>query len=377
MDSLQYASELVAFASVSRASNVAVSDYVERELRALGFQTERVDYLDRQKVKKSNVLGRKGPSAAGGLACFAHTDVVPAEDWFDDVQGPFDPVVRDGRLYGRGSCDMKGSLAAMLAAASRFSAAELVRPVYVVATADEEVGFHGAAEVARRSELYRELKSAVTAGIIGEPTRLEVVTAHKGSCAIRVVSDGEAAHSSSAAGRNANLAMIPFLAEMRSIHDETASDPAWQDRRFDPPGLSWNIGINDHNPAINVKAPQSVCTVYFRPTPGMNVTPLIDRCREAADRHGLRFEVFFEAKPFLADESAVVVRDMLRLTGRERTRTVCYGTDAAVFSEIGRVVVCGPGDIAQAHTRDEWIALDQLERGTDLYAKAIRHWCAG
>jgi acetylornithine deacetylase len=324
-----------------------------------------------------NVLGRKGRPRAGGLAYFCHTDVVPADDWHDDVHGPFTPVERDGRLYGRGSCDMKGSLAAMLAAASRFAAEELARPVYFVATADEEVGFDGAKQVAARSELYRELKSSVAAGIIGEPTSLDVVTAHKGSCAMRIVSRGEAAHSSSAAGLNANLAMIPFLAEMKAIHDETERAAAWQDGRFDPPTLSWNIGVNDHNPAINVKAARSVCTVYFRPTPGLDVEPLVERVRACAAAHGLSFEIFFREPPFLIDAGSEVVRGMLALTGAGRTRTVCFGTDAAVFAEIGRVVVCGPGDIAQAHTRDEWIALEQLERGTDLYARAIRRWCVG
>lgn len=375
MQALGLARELVAFDSVSRRSNAAVSDHVEATLGSLGFETERVEYDDRHGVRKVNLVGRKGPPAAGGLAYFCHTDVVPAEDWFDDEHGPFDPVVRGGRLYGRGSCDMKGSLAAMLAAAARFGSGDFAQPVYVVATADEEVGFHGAKEVATRSELYRELKETVAAGIIGEPTSLKVVNAHKGSCAMRIVSTGEAAHSSSGAGLNANLAMIPFLGEMKKIHDETARDPAWQDARFDPPTLSWNIGVNDRNPAINVKAARSVCTVYMRPMPGMNVEPLVERTRACAAAHGLSFEIFFREPPFLIDDDAPVVREMLALTGTDRPTTVCFGTDAAIFSELGRIVVCGPGDIAQAHTRDEWISLDQLDRGTDLYARAIRRWC--
>jgi acetylornithine deacetylase len=375
MDALRYARELIAFDSVSRRSNVAVSEHVEATLRSLDFETERVEYDDAAGVRKVNVIGRKGPAAEGGFAYFCHTDVVPADEWHDDKHGPFTPVERDGRLYGRGSCDMKGSLAAMLAAAGRFRAGELARPVYVVATADEEVGFHGAKQVAARSELYRELKGSVAAGVIGEPTSLEVVTAHKGSCAMRVVSRGEAAHSSSAAGLNANLAMIPFLAEMKAIHDETERDPAWQDRRFDPSTLSWNIGFCDHNPAINVKAARSVCTVYMRPMPGMDAAPLVERARSFAAGQGLSFEIFFQEPPFLIDDASPVVREFLKLTGRDRTRTVCFGTDAAIFSELGRVVVCGPGDIAQAHTRDEWISLDELDRGTDLYSRAVRRWC--
>jgi acetylornithine deacetylase len=375
MDALQFARELVAFDSVSRVSNAAVSDYVEHVLRTLNFDTERIEYEDAAGVAKVNVVGRKGLSSRGGLAYFCHTDVVPADDWHDDEHGPFDPIVCEERLYGRGSCDMKGSLAAMLAAASLHDATALDRPLYVVATADEEVGFLGAKQVAARSRLYRELKDNVVVGIIGEPTNLEVVHAHKGSCAMRIVSTGKAAHSSSAAGLNANLAMIPFLAEMKQIHDETVANRAWQDDRFDPPTLSWNIGINDHNHAINVKAARSVCTIYLRPMPGMDVSPLVGRVKAKTAECGLAFDLFFEAKPFYIEPDHPIVREMLDLSDIGPPRTVCYGTDAAVFSELGRVVVCGPGDIAQAHTRDEWISLDQLDRGTDLYRRAIEHWC--
>lgn len=375
MDALHYARELVAYDSVSRRSNADVSDYVEKTMASLGFETEPVEYRDHHGVAKVNVIGRKGPRARGGLAYFCHTDVVPADDWFDDVHGPFEPIERDGRLYGRGSCDMKGSLAAMLAATARYESSQLARPIYVVSTADEEIGFLGAKEVSERSQLYRELKETVAAGIIGEPTLLDVVFAHKGSCGMRIVSRGEAAHSSSSAGKNANLAMIPFLSAMKQIYEETEADSRWQDDRFDPPTLSWNIGFNDGNTAINVKAARSVCTIYLRPTPGLDFAPLVERTQRLAAEHGLTFEIFFEAKPFLTDRDAPVVKEMLALTGKNEPRTVCYGTDAAVFSEIDRIVVCGPGDIAQAHTRDEWIALEQLERGTDLYSRAIKRWC--
>ena len=375
MDALHFARELIAFDSVSRVSNGAVSEHVAAVLRSLHFETELIAYEDAKGVRKVNVIGRRGPAGAGGLAYFCHTDVVPADDWHDDEHGPFDPIVRQQRLYGRGSCDMKGSLATMLAAIDAGAAERYRHPLYVVATADEEVGFLGAREVALRSSLYRDLKAHIELGIIGEPTGLAVVHAHKGSCAFRIVSRGEAAHSSSAAGRNANLAMIPFLAEMKAIYDSTESDRRWQDERFDPPTLSWNIGINDHTHAINIKAAQSVCTVYMRPMPGMDVTPLIDRVRQKASELGLDCDIFFEAQPFYADPELPAVKAMLELTGTGRAKTVCYGTDAAVFSELGRIVVCGPGDIAQAHTKDEWISLEQLEKGTDLYRRAIERWC--
>lgn len=375
VDATSYASDLIRFNSVSDLDNQDIADYLDQTLCSLGFETEIVSYRDEAGVQKQNVVARKGPRATGGFAYFGHCDVVPATTWHEQEHGPFDPVIRDGRLYGRGSCDMKGSVAAMLAAAEQRSEAELARPLYIVVTADEEVGFHGARHVAADSAIYQEIRDSRPTGVIGEPTLLEVVIAHKGSRGMRIVSRGEAAHSSGSAGRNANLAMIPFLSEMLAIQQETENDPRWQNTLFDPPTLSWNIGINDGQTAMNIKAPRSVCTVYFRAMPNVDATPLIERTRAAAQTNGLDWSLFFEAEPFTIDEDAPTVGQWLRLTQTEQPKRVCYGTDAAVFSELGNIVVCGPGDIAKAHSHDEWISLDQLERGVDLYVRAIDEYC--
>lgn len=374
MNALDYTRELVRFDSVSRNSNAAVSDFVEATLRRLEFTTERIEFHDHRGVKKVNIIGKKG-EGQGGMAYFAHTDVVPADDWLFDEHGPFDPTVKEGRLYGRGSCDMKGSLACMLAAAEQVRTADLQQPVYVTATADEEVGYGGAKHVAERSELFREMVAGDSRGIIGEPTRLEVVYAHKGTYGLRAVSHGKAAHSSTREGLNANLAMIPYLVEMKRIHDETEANPEWQHEEFDPPTVSWNIGINDHTAAVNIKAPQSICTVYFRPMPGQNPDVLVERARRAAAEQGLEFEVVCQAGPVYVDPKSPFIAEVSQLMGGTTPKTVAYGTDGAMFTELRRLVVVGPGDIAQAHTHDEWIALDALERGTETYARLIRQWC--
>jgi len=124
------------------------------------------------------VIGKKG-EGAGGMAYFGHTDVVPADPWFTREHGPFDPTVKGDRLYGRGSCDMKGSIGCMLAAVERYSPKDLRKPVYITCTADEEIGYAGAQNVVERSRFYRECVKHDTYSIIGEPTRLEVIYAHK------------------------------------------------------------------------------------------------------------------------------------------------------------------------------------------------------
>jgi acetylornithine deacetylase len=374
MNALDFTRRLVSFESISRNSNLPVTDFAETTLRELGFATERLEFDDAQGVRKACVIGKKG-TGTGGLAYFGHTDVVPADRWFSDAHGPFEPTVRDGRLYGRGSCDMKGSVACMWAAAGEIPAENLTRPIYVTCTADEEIGYGGAQEVARRSSFYREMVAGNSHGIVGEPTRLEVVYAHKGTYGFNAVAHGRAAHSSTNCGINANLAMIPFLVEMKAIHDELERDPAWQNPEFDPPGVSWNIGINDHTAAVNITPPQSVCTVYFRPMPGQDAEVLIARARAAAERCGVEFQRGHSGRPLYVDPQSAFVQQVLRLAGKPAPRTVAYGTDGTMFGELKNILVCGPGDIAQAHTHDEWIALEQLELGKALYRRLIQHFC--
>ncbi len=373
MNALDYNCDLVAFDSVSRRSNQPVSDYVQAALERLEFVVERLEY-EVAGERKVSLVAKKG-SGAGGMAYFAHTDVVPADTWFSDEHGPFSPTVKNGKLYGRGSCDMKGSLACMLAAVEDLGVTALRAPVYITCTADEEIGYGGAAHVARESKLYREMVEGESRGIIGEPTQLDVVYAHKGTFGIVATSHGRAAHSSTREGVNANLAMIPFLAEMKRIHDETLTDPAWLSDEFDPPHISWNIGINDHTAAVNITPPKSVCTIYFRTMPGQDAEILIGRARAAAEAAGLEFEVRAKGTPLYVDPQSHFVSELLELAGAERPKTVSYGTDATQFSEMKHLAVFGPGDIAQAHTDDEWIDLRQLELGTEAYTRLVRAWC--
>jgi acetylornithine deacetylase len=145
---------------------------------------------------------------------------------------------------------------------------------------------------------------------------------------------------------------------------------------FDPPTVCWNIGINDHTRAVNITPPQSICTVYFRPMPGQNPETLIERARRAAANCGLEFEVKIDARPLYIDPASPYVREALALAGVEKPTTVAFGTDGAMFGALQNMIVCGPGDIAQAHTNDEFITLEALDQGTALFERMIRCWCA-
>lgn len=375
LDLLQLTCDLMAFPSVSTTSNAAVSDFLLQILQKDGFQTERLTYVDAAGVSKVSVVGKKG-NGSGGLAYFGHSDVVPATTWTGTPEGPFNPVVRDGRLYGRGSCDMKGSVAAFLIAARKLSAEALHSPIYFICTADEEVGFHGARDVTLRSQLYAELVNGGAVGLIGEPTELQVVHAHKGGYGFRVTSRGRAAHSSTREGVNANLAMIPFLSEMKAIHDETLHDPRWNNSEFDPPWISWNIGINDHTGAVNITPPQSICTVAFRPMPGQQPQQLVDRAQACAEKWGLQFESLGAFEPLYTNPDSDWIRELVALSQTDRSHTVAFGTDGSLFTQMTELAVLGPGSIRQAHTDDEFISLEQLRGGADLYERILKQRCA-
>lgn len=374
MKALRYAKRLISFNSTSHLSNRMVSKYLEMKLVKHGFVVEKLEYKDRKGVRKVNLIGKKG-EGTGGLAYFGHSDVVPAKNWFSKKFGPFDPTIHNQRLYGRGSCDMKGSIACMLAASQLFAAEHLKRPVYFVCTADEEVGFHGARNVVEESKFYREMVEGGTKGVIGEPTSLEVVYAHKGSLEIKAKSKGVAAHSSTNEGVNSTLPMIPFLAEAKKIHDEIEQGKDWRSDIFNPDTAGWNIIVRDDAPAMNITPSKTICRVYARPLPDKDMQPLLDRLQTVADANQLKLSIHRWCEPFQSDPDSEFVKETLNLVHRPSAKTVSFSTDGGIFSEIDEKVVFGPGSIAQAHTNNEWIALEQLSKGTDLYAKMIRRWC--
>ena len=373
LDVVELTKELVSYRSESRLSNVPVTERVAAILKSLKFEVERIAYTDDRGVDKLCVVGRLG-KGGGGLTLMSHDDVVPAaleDGWKQD---PYQARVAGGKLYGRGACDMKGPLAASICAAAEFRARDLKQPLFIVVTADEEVQARGAREVTRQSKLFDEASSGY--GVICEPTLLRVVYAHKGSMAIRATAAGRAAHTSTLKGVNANIAMIPFLVEMRKINDLVLSSKTYRNEEFSPPHSEWSIGINDGNVATNISPVRSVCTVSYRLMPGVDPTRLLERTKAKARECGLKVEVRFPGEPVYTPPDAPIVRTALRLTGTRKPTTVAYGTDGLAFREKVRdLVVLGPGNIAQAHTVDEWVRIDQLRKGVDLYERFIDHVC--
>ena len=365
------AADLIRFRSVSSGSNREVSDYVISRLTALGFDIEPLVYFDAADIEKVSVVAVRG-EGEGGIAYLAHSDVVPADDWHRGEPAAYQADLLANRLYGRGSCDMKGSIAAALHAAETVDPRLQTAPLYFVVTSDEEVGMHGAKLVRDRSKIYRRMVDGGCVGIVGEPTSLRVIHSHKGAVVLHLTSRGESAHSSSVAGENANDRLFAALPELSELRLRTESDPSYRNADFDPPTLSWNWVVRNEPFAANVKTAKAELRIFLRPMPGVEGRDVVAAAESIAERHGLDFIIDEHTGLLHTPADATLVRTMLELTGASHAQTACYATDGGVLSELAELVVCGPGDIAQAHTRGEWVSLDQLTAAVALYSAAFR-----
>lgn len=368
VDVVQLTKDLVAVNSVSRNSNAAVAAVLEPVLREAGFAIEHVEYDDANGERKVNLVGVKG-EGADGLGFFSHLDTVPGTDWDRD---PWSPIVENDRLIGLGSCDMKGPLAATVAAAAAVDAGQLKRPILIAATSDEEVSLVGARQVFARSEMLKSV--APRHGVIAEPTRLTPVYAHKGGVMIYVTAHGVAAHTSLDRGVSANFLIAPFLVEMAELAKRLKTDTTYHRSEFDPPTVGFNMTLDDFGCKQNVTAPKSQALLCFRPMPNDRTDDIIAEIEERAKRYG--FDVRTNVSPpFSGSPDTAIVQAALSATGLPKAITAPYGTEAVIYQAAMELVVLGPGDIDQAHTNGEWISVSQLHDAVDVYTRMIQELC--
>ena len=373
MEVVNLTQKLISYNTVSHYSNLEVMDLIQHLMEEMGCNVERIEYTDKNGVIKANIIAQKGnvdTDLGKGIALMGHIDTVPADGWDLD---PFEGRVNGNKIYGRGSCDMKGSVACMIEVISRYSVNELKSPLYLVVTADEEIGSTGAQIVAEKSEMFN--KNFPRFGIIGEPTMLQVIRAHKGVIQFVVKSHGRFGHSSTGEGENANLNIIPFLNEMKEIHNRLVSDPQYFNYDFNPPFSDWNITISDGNTAANVTPALSTCTVTYRPMPGHDPQYWLELAKQHADKYDLEMETLCWREPMMTSTNSDLVQSALDITKTKQALTVPYGTDGVIFGKYMDLVVVGPGSISQAHTIDEWIELDQLKQGVNVFSQFVDRFC--
>jgi acetylornithine deacetylase len=371
---------LVAFDTTSHKSNLEIVRFIEDYLVQHGVACHRVPSLDGM---KASLYATIGPEGVSGVALSGHTDVVPVDGqtWSSD---PFRMVERDGKLYGRGTSDMKGFLACVLAAVPAFKSRRLNVPVHLAFSYDEEVGCIGVRPMIGEFGGHLQRPRMV---IVGEPTSMQVVDAHKGPVRWQVDVKGRAAHSSMAhLGVNAITYAARVITELEKIELELKISSA--NTRFDPPYASLQVTELSGGTASNIIPVSCRFGFEVRSTPGLNVDEIEDRVRRMIDTK-LRPEMQKTAEecdivlkrvnqvpPFGADGRSEVVALALQLSGQNETYAVSYATEAGLFQDAGAPsVVCGPGSIAQAHTADEWIAVSEIDKCMNFLGR-LADWAA-
>ena len=374
---------LVSFPTVSSASNLELIAYAADLLSDAGASL----LLTRDETgAKANLFATIGPEADGGIVLSGHTDVVPADpsEWSSD---PFVLTERDGRLHGRGACDMKGFLAAALAMAPHFAGSGLTRPVHFALTYDEEVGCLGGralvAELARAG-----IRPAVA--IIGEPTRMGIIEGHKGCYEYTTDFVGMEGHGSQPGrGVNAIEYAVRYVARLLDL-GEALKERVPADSRFDPPWTTVQVGRIEGGKARNIIAGHCSVEWEMRPVQPEDAefvrqglqhyaeTVLLPAMRAVSPDAGIVTHTIGEVEGLrvvpLSEARAIVCE----LTGQTDADVVPFGTEAGLFQAAGiSAVICGPGSIAQAHKPDEYVEIAQLACCLDMLERLRQKLAAG
>jgi acetylornithine deacetylase len=380
MSALDLVKALIAFDTTSRGSNLALIDYAQGLLEKSGARCRRSYDATGQ---KANLFATLGPDGDGGYVLSGHTDVVPVDgqDWSSD---PFKPEVRDGLLYGRGSCDMKGFVGTALHLVPEIAKARLTRPIHFALSYDEEVGCAGVTGLLDDLKA-QDLKPALA--IIGEPTLMKIVGAHKGGAKLVTRCCGKEGHSS-APDKGANAVMMAgeFLGVLAGVWDGLRAD---RDPRFDPDHTTVQATVIHGGTAVNILAKEAEVTWEYRALPGRDGDAIIADVKRRADAEVLpkykmrapdaAFHTTLHAQyPGLAmDEDSPAIHLARELTGANQVEAVAYGTEAGHFQTYGiPAVICGPGSIEQAHRPDEFCALSELTACEAFLRKVIAKACA-
>lgn len=374
----QLMEKLVSFPTVSRDSNLPLVDWVEEYLNSHGITAHRNYNEDNEKAA---LFAHVGPDVAGGLVLSGHTDVVPVDGqpWADD---PFQVVERDGKYFGRGTCDMKGFDALAIWALVEAQHRGVKRPLQLALSYDEEVGCVGAPPMIER---MLEVLPKASAVIVGEPSMMKAVTGHKGGQGFWTHVIGFEVHSSIMhTGVNAIMYGAKLIEWANQVNAENmARTPGPLAAMFDPPWTTAHVGVISGGTAHNITAKDCRFGMDFRAVPGETLSDWRDlylarvkqvEAQMQAVHPSTRIEITekFEVpalKPETEGEAEMLVR---AITGDNGGHVVSYGTEAGQFQERGySAVVCGPGDIAQAHQPDEYISKAQFEAGHDFMRRLL------
>lgn len=359
---------LVGFPSVVGQPNGVLMDFVADYLAAHGVACQR---LTGPEGDRDNLFATIGDSAVPGYILSGHSDVVPAgePDWQGD---PFTLRHHEGRLIGRGACDMKGFVAAVLAMVPVLCALPLRAPIHIALSYDEEAGCRG---VPHLLAALPDLCAPPLGCIVGEPSGLVPVLAHKGKAALRLVARGRAGHSSRPdLGENAIHALLPVLNAAAAQAGQLRAGA--QDTRFAPPWSSLQIGTLAAGQAVNIIPDHAEAKIEARAIAGADPQGILSPVLEAAHAAGVETE-WLSSYPALAlAGDHPLARLAARISGQAPLAAVSYGTEAGLFQQAGiPALICGPGDIARAHKPEEYLTRDELSACCDMIAALGESLC--
>lgn len=380
---LEIMRKLVAFPTVSRDTNIPLIDWVADYLATHGIESHR--YIDPEQPKHA-LFAHVGPWQEGAVVLSGHTDVVPVDGqpWSTD---PFEVVEKDGKYYGRGTCDMKGFDALAIWALVEAKYAGVARPLQIALSFDEEVGCTGAPPMIKAMQPVLPKGAAV---IVGEPSMLEAVTGHKAGMGFDTHLQGFEVHSS-LMDRGVNAIMygaklIDWANDMNFANQN--AEPTALASIFDPSFTTLHVGQISGGTAHNITAKDCHFAMDFRVVPGEDTAEWEMRYREKVAEVQAQMQRVVPttkislsprfAVPALTPEETGEAEELVRsLTGDNGTHVVSYGTEAGQFQEAGySAVICGPGDIAQAHQPDEYIAVSQFEGGHGFMKRLLKRLSA-
>ena len=373
----QLLDHLVSFPTVSSDTNLPLIHFVRDYFADHGIDSVVIPNED---GTKAGLVAQVGPNVAGGVALSGHSDVVPVEgqDWITD---PWNVVEKDDRLYGRGTCDMKGFVALAMAAMVKAKSMDLQRPLQFALSRDEEVGLLGAPDVAKG---LLDNFAKVEAVVVGEPTEMQVVTGHKSCDDLQFHVRGYEVHSSRLhEGVSAVMCAARFVEWVRQQNIESqAKTPSATAALYDPPFTTLHVGKINGGTAHNITAKDCYFSIDLRCVGDERTEDWLAKIQAQidiidAEMQAVHPDTFFNIHimrgpavvPEVEGKAEALAR---RLTGDNGSHTVAYGTDGGHFQKEGfSVVICGPGSIAQAHQANEFIELTEFYAGAQMLERLL------
>lgn len=364
--SLEMIRRLVAMDTTSRNSNLGIIEYIGDYLGKLGVESRLVHD---ETGRKANLYATLGPTDKPGIALSGHTDVVPidGQNWSSD---PWTIAQREKRLFGRGTADMKSFLAVVLTSVPEMLRRKPTTPIHLIFSYDEEVGCVG---VRRLLDMLADAPVRPLACIIGEPTEMKVIVGHKGKMSLRCHVRGRECHSSLAPqGVNAVEYAAEVIAYMRGMARRAAADGPF-DENFDVAHTTVHTGTVHGGTALNIVPKDCSFDFEFRYVPGVAPESLLAEVQGFAETKllpqmqaidpsaGFSWEPLSSFPGLDTPVDSDIVEFVKSLTGANSVSKVAFGTEAGLFQQTGiPTVICGPGNIAQAHKPDEYIEIEQI-----------------